>query len=82
LLVVGDDHTVTRRDITLGKLLDDGMRVALPGSDGKGIATNDRIIVLGLQRARINYPVDPVEESKPQAEETTNQPVAQESSKS
>jgi RND family efflux transporter MFP subunit len=82
LLVVGDDNTVTRRDITLGKLLDDGMRVALPGSDGKGITTNDRIIVLGLQRARINYPVDPVEESKPQAEENTNQPVAEESSKS
>lgn len=64
LLVVDDKNVVARRDITPGKLLDDGMRVVLPGTDGKGITTDDRIIVLGLQRARINYPVDPVEESQ------------------
>ena len=64
LLVVDDKNVVARRDITPGKLLDDGMRVVLPGADDdKGITTDDRIIVLGLQRARINYPVDPVEES-------------------
>ena len=61
---------VTRRDITLGKLIDDGMRVVLPGAnDDTGITTGDRIIVLGLQRARVNYPVDPVEESNQPGEE-------------
>lgn len=70
LLVVGDKNVVTRRDITLGKLLDDGMRVVLPGAnDDTGITTGDRIIVLGLQRARVNYPVDPVEESNQPGEE-------------
>jgi RND family efflux transporter MFP subunit len=70
LLVVGDKNIVARRDITPGKLLDDGMRVILPrASDDTGITTDDRIIVLGLQRARINYPVDPVDESKQPGEE-------------
>jgi RND family efflux transporter MFP subunit len=64
LLVVDDKNVVTRRDIMLGKLRDDGMRAVLPAAnDDTGISPEDRIIVLGLQRARINYPVDPVEES-------------------
>ena len=33
LLVVDDKNIVTRRDITPGKLLDDGMRVVLPGAN-------------------------------------------------
>lgn len=62
LLVVGDKDVVARRDIIPGQLLDDGMRVVLPtsGSD-QNLTPADRIIVLGLQRARINYPVEPVE---------------------
>jgi RND family efflux transporter MFP subunit len=63
LLVVDEKNIVSRRDITPGKLLDDGMRVILPADDGASLAPAERIIVLGLQRARINYPVDPVEES-------------------
>jgi RND family efflux transporter MFP subunit len=63
LLVVDDKNVVARRDITPGKLLDDGMRVVLPAGSEKGLTTDERIIVLGLQRARLNYPVDPVEQS-------------------
>jgi RND family efflux transporter MFP subunit len=65
LLVVDDDNTVKRRDVTPGRLLDDGMRVILPGEhEGQQVTPDDRIIVLGLQRARLNYPVDPVEDSE------------------
>jgi RND family efflux transporter MFP subunit len=70
LLVVDDKNLVSRRDITPGRLLDDGMRVILPGTNkDAGITTGDQIIVLGLQRARINYPVDPVQESQQPAAE-------------
>ncbi len=64
LLVLDDKDVVARRDVALGKLLDDGMRVVLPATpDSPPTTTADRIIVLGLQRARISYPVDPVEAS-------------------
>jgi RND family efflux transporter MFP subunit len=64
LLVVDDKNVVSRRDVTPGKLLDDGMRVILPAGQGEtSVTPADRIVVLGLQRARINYPVDPVVES-------------------
>jgi hypothetical protein len=53
---------VIRRDLKLGRLLDDGMRVILPGAkEGEGIAADDWIIVLGIQRARLNYPVTPMD---------------------
>jgi RND family efflux transporter MFP subunit len=61
LLVVGDDNIVSRRDINLGRLLDDGTRVVLPDTGGTAAVTPDEsIVVLGLQRARVNYPVEPV----------------------
>ncbi|TWU30817.1 efflux RND transporter periplasmic adaptor subunit [Novipirellula artificiosorum] len=70
VLVVDDKNVVTRRDITPAKLLDDGLRVILPGrSDEPAITSDDRIIVMGLQRARINYPVEPIQESTSPAEE-------------
>lgn len=59
LLVVGDDGLVIRRDIELGRLEDDGMRVILPPQAGKGLQKNDWVIVLGVQRARLHYPVEP-----------------------
>jgi multidrug efflux system membrane fusion protein len=69
VLVVDDKNVVQRRDVSLGKLLDDGMRIVLPaGASGQGIGPNDSIITVGLQSARINYPVEPV---KP-----TTQPAA------
>jgi hypothetical protein len=53
---------VVRRDVKLGRLLDDGMRVILPGPrPDENIATTDWLIVNGLQRARINYPVQPMD---------------------
>jgi RND family efflux transporter MFP subunit len=64
VLVVDDKTVVSRRDIVPGKLLDDGMRVVLPNPDGTAaVTTAEWIIVQGLQRARINYPVEPVQQS-------------------
>ncbi|MGH7177262.1 MAG: efflux RND transporter periplasmic adaptor subunit [Tepidisphaeraceae bacterium] len=62
VLVIDEKNVVQRRDVTLGRLLDDGMRTILPAdSPGKGIGPNDTIITVGLQAARINYPVEPVQ---------------------
>ncbi len=57
LLVVDPSNVVQRRDVQLGKLLDDGGRVIL----GDGVKPEERVIVLGLQRARVNYPVEPID---------------------
>jgi multidrug efflux system membrane fusion protein len=69
LLVLGKDNTVLRRDITPGRLLDDGMRVVLPPPGEEQAAVNDWnndwakqwVILVGLQRARINYPAEPLD---------------------
>jgi RND family efflux transporter MFP subunit len=62
LLCLNDENVVVRRDVRLGKLLDDGMRVILPGTnDNEGVTPEDLVIVIGLQRARINYPVQPMD---------------------
>jgi RND family efflux transporter MFP subunit len=68
LLVVDEKNVVQRRDANTGRLLDDGMRVITP-SQGQTLTPNDWIVVLGLQAARINYPVDPVKPT------TTTQPA-------
>ena len=62
LLVLGKDNVVLRRDVVLGKLLDDGLRVILPAAgEGEGVKPGDWVITLGLQRARIDDPVQPVD---------------------
>jgi RND family efflux transporter MFP subunit len=62
VLVVNDENVVIRRAVTLGRLLDDGMRVILPGqTDSENLSPDDWMVVLGLQRARVNYPVNPVD---------------------
>lgn len=67
VLALNDKNVVLRKDVRLGQLLDDGMRVILPESadtasqDAAGLTAGDRVIVLGLQRARVNYPVEPVD---------------------
>jgi RND family efflux transporter MFP subunit len=72
VLVLDDKNVVSRRDITPGRLLDDGMRVVLSGSgSAEALTPTNRIIVQGLQRARINYPVEPVEASAPASEAAT-----------
>jgi len=63
LLCLGEKNVVLRRDVKLGKLLDDGMRVVLPpNAKAETLTPEDRIIVLGLQRAKLNYPVEPVDQ--------------------
>jgi multidrug efflux system membrane fusion protein len=61
-LVLDAKNVVQRRDVVLGTLLDDGMRIVMPGEGvtGGALTPEDRIVVLGLQAARINYPVEPV----------------------
>ena len=60
LLVLGKDNVVLRRDIVLGRLLDDGMRGVLgPAGGGQTITAQDWVVTLGLQRARVDYPVAP-----------------------
>ena len=59
LLVVGEGNVVKRRNVRLGRLLDDGMRVVLEPE----LKANEWIIVEGMELARLNYPVEPVPES-------------------
>lgn len=68
VLLVDDKNVVQRRDINQGRLLDDGMRIVLPGADGKNLTAGEWIVVQGLQMARINYPVEPI---KPTSSPTT-----------
>jgi RND family efflux transporter MFP subunit len=61
LLVIDSKNIVQRRDVRLGKLLDDGMRVILPaGGETQGLRPDDWLIVEGLQTVRVNYAADPV----------------------
>jgi multidrug efflux system membrane fusion protein len=61
VLVVDDKNTVGRRDVRLGKLLDDGMREVMPRDPkDQALGPQDRIVVEGLLRARLHQPVDPV----------------------
>jgi RND family efflux transporter MFP subunit len=70
LLVLGKEDVVLRRDIAPGRLLDDGMRILLP-SPGEKKSAGDKdwvkewgkqwVITVGLQRARIDYPVQPLD---------------------
>ena len=68
LLVLGKDNKVFRRNVKLGRLLDDGMRVVKPESTeqkaGEAVASwgKDWVITLGLQRARIDYEVQPMDD--------------------
>jgi multidrug efflux pump subunit AcrA (membrane-fusion protein) len=78
LLVVNADNVVSRYDIQPGRLLDDGFRIVRPASgNAQPLGNEDRIITLGLQRARVNYPVEPIEalraEANPAARESPTQ---------
>jgi RND family efflux transporter MFP subunit len=63
LLVVNEKNVVIRRDIKPGRLLDDGMRVVSAVDKDQEIKPSDWIVVVGLQRARINYPIEPLDAS-------------------
>jgi RND family efflux transporter MFP subunit len=74
LLVVNDENIVVRRDVQLGKRLDDGGRVIL----GESVKPDEWVIVLGLQRARINYAVEPVDAAAQPVDATTEAETTQE----
>jgi RND family efflux transporter MFP subunit len=75
VLVIDDKNVVHRRDIDPGRLLDDGMRIVLPGENGRGLSESDKVIVLGIQSARVNYPVDPVAATTQPATAMANEPA-------
>lgn len=61
ILVLNKENVVIRRNVSLGRLLEDGQRVIRPAKEGDEFVTaDDWIIVQGLQRARLNYPVEPM----------------------
>lgn len=69
LLVLDENNTVHRRDIRLGKLLDEGLRVVMPLSgETDAVAAGEWFIAQGLQSARLNYPVEPVRPTTQPAE--------------
>jgi RND family efflux transporter MFP subunit len=60
VLVADAENMVRRRNVVLGKLTDDGKRAILaesPSSDDP--PEHWRVLIDNLQRARINYPIDP-----------------------
>jgi RND family efflux transporter MFP subunit len=61
LLVVDSKGIVKRCDVKLGRLLDNGMQVVV--SSAPALAKDSQIIIEGMQRARINYPVEPILQS-------------------
>jgi RND family efflux transporter MFP subunit len=61
VLALTAEKVVVRKDVIPGKLLEDGMRVVRTPPDAKTpLSTEDLIVTVGLQRARINYPVQPM----------------------
>jgi RND family efflux transporter MFP subunit len=61
VLIVDGENNVRRRNVTLGALTDDSMRVIKPADKlENGERVEDWwVIVDNLQRARLNYPADP-----------------------
>jgi RND family efflux transporter MFP subunit len=79
LFLVNEKNVVYRRDVKPGRLLDDGMRVVNAVDKGQEIKPSDWVIVIGLQRARINNPVEPMDGSGNaivQAKTSEGQPAA------
>jgi RND family efflux transporter MFP subunit len=77
LFLLNEKSIVYRRDIKPGRLLEDGMRVVSAAGKDQEIKLSDWVIVNGLQRARINNPVEPMDNTgKPigQAQASEAQP--------
>jgi RND family efflux transporter MFP subunit len=70
LFVVDDKNLVRRRDVRLGKLLDNGLRVI-----ETNLKATDRVITEGTQRARIGYPVTPEEKDLTEDMKKREQPA-------
>jgi RND family efflux transporter MFP subunit len=71
VLIADDKNVVKRRNVTLGMLTDDGMRLVEPADKlAEGEKPEDWwVIVDNLQRARLNYPIDPQKPGKTVAAE-------------
>ncbi len=68
LLLVNEKKVVYRKDVLLGQLTEDGQRVLLPSEKPEDeLKETDQVIIRGLQRARLDYPVEPLEDKKPDA---------------
>ena len=63
ILIVDSEKNVRRRNVILGTLTDDGQRAMRPADKlGADEQPQDWLVVVdNLQRARLNYPVDPQE---------------------
>lgn len=62
VLCLNEKYLVVRRNVLPGRLLEDGKRVILPPAGEKeAVSAKDWVIVQGLQRARLNYPVEPMD---------------------
>jgi multidrug efflux system membrane fusion protein len=61
VLIADDKNVVRRRNVTLGMLTDDGLREIQPADKlAEGEKPGDWwVLVDNLQRARLNYPIDP-----------------------
>jgi RND family efflux transporter MFP subunit len=67
VLIADDKNVVRRRNVTLGALTDDGMRAIQPADklpEGEKLE-NWWVLVDNLQRARLNYPIDPQKPGAP-----------------
>lgn len=61
VLAVDKDNVVKRRDVRLGTLLDDGRREVTPrDASTPAFTAEDRIVVSGLLRARLNERIEPI----------------------
>ncbi len=58
LLIVDAKNDVKRCDVRPGRLLDNGMQVIT--SSTPPLEKDTKVIVEGMQRARLNYPVEPI----------------------
>jgi RND family efflux transporter MFP subunit len=74
VLIADDKNVVKRRNVTLGMLTDKGMRVVEPADKlEEGEKPEDWwVIVDNLQRARLNYPIDPVKPGQAVAAEKSS----------
>jgi RND family efflux transporter MFP subunit len=62
VLSINENNAVVRRAVRPGRLLADGMRITLSDDDAETtLRPDDWIIILGLQRARVNYPIEPMD---------------------
>jgi RND family efflux transporter MFP subunit len=75
ILIADEEKNVRRRNVTLGTLTDDGMRSIQPADKLEAAEKPEDWWVLtdNLQRARINYPVDPQKPEEPASTEKAGQ---------